>query len=171
MYMKYQETQFWGIIISWKSLVFPLIYFHVNEQWTAKPIRHTRQPISSLIQTRSRNNSTKRCFQENCFLSFVSNHSCNILSNLSLKQTELVYSNRCCLIMFVTIFSFCLLVSGSLSGWINWHGLESDDSSISSIPSFCIDNAYEGSVKIWTPCYFGNDWTNTQFSDCLWFCV
>ena len=30
-----------------KSLVFPLIYFHVNEQWTAKPIRHTRQPISS----------------------------------------------------------------------------------------------------------------------------
>ena len=64
--MKYQKTQFWGIVISWKSLVFPLIYFHVNEQWTAKPIRHTRQPISSASYKhertaikRSRSNSTK----------------------------------------------------------------------------------------------------------------
>ena len=85
------ENTILGIVISWKSLVFPLIYFHVNEQWTAKPIRHTRQPISSLIQTRSRNNSTKRCFQENCFLSFVSNHSCNILSNSSLTNGTFVY--------------------------------------------------------------------------------
>ena len=62
-----QKANFGNVISSTgKSLVFPLIYFHVNEQWTAKPIRHTRQPISSASYKhertaikRSRSNSTK----------------------------------------------------------------------------------------------------------------
>ena len=52
---------------------------------------HTSTYLLSHRTTRSRNNSTKRCFQENCFLSFVSNHSCNILSNSSLTNGTFVY--------------------------------------------------------------------------------
>ena len=132
--MKYQKTQFWGIVISWKSLVFPLIYFHVNEQWTAKPIRHTRQPISSASYKhertaikRSRSNSTKKDDSKGkLFPYFHVKPFIVTFCRICLWNKRNLYSNRCCCIMFVTIFSFCLLVSGSLSGWINWHALEKD---------------------------------------------
>ena len=118
---------------------------------------------------RSRNNSTKRRFHINCFLIFVSNHSCNILSNLS-QQTELVILfSRFASCLCSTIFSFCLLVSGSLSGWINWHAWSNRMSQL--FYYYKNQSAYRCKSVMTAPCNYRNDRTNTQFSDCLWFCV